>query len=198
MGKMSAPKTPEAYQYDDISGAHDKENRVNVGNQFGSNSWGYEDGRWSLNSYVDPKWQGVFDRTLSFSESKVPHFGGAGIKGSQWEGPANQMAGNYQNNKQQIQGAPAYRQFENAGMRDFGGVTPMQFREGSFQGGQGPGVGSFQQAGSNEASARSNADLFKELVPHPGEFDPMKYKGAYDEMFGSRIYGGGQRRGPQG
>lgn len=148
-------------------------NRYGFNNPFGGRSW--EGGNQSIN--LSPEMQGVFDQLFaSFGEPN--QFSSTGIAGSRFEDPANQAMGSQQAQKQRVRGMN-----HEPGMGGhFQAATPLQ-------------PGQTAQGVDNNASAQDAAALYQSLVPKPEDFDPMRFQGVYEDMFGGRLSSFNQRYG---
>lgn len=188
---MGSPKTPKVPTYNpaDIANVDAAFNRVNQQTPFGTNSWRLQDGQWWQDQHLSPEMQAIWGRVQGLADNKMPHFNSRGAEGTPWGGRLEQTGGHLQNRKQQAQSMD-YAPPQGQGLSQaYGGPLAAQ----------GPGQRHFQPSSSlsspnNQQSARDAAALYGDLVPHPGQFDPMKFSGVYDQMFGSRIYGGPNRR----
>lgn len=141
-------------------------NRYGYNSPFGSRSW--QGGTQSIN--LSPEMQGVFDQLFASFGQEPQYFESGGLMDSPFAGPAQQAAGSQQAQKQRVRGMN-----HEPGMGGhFQAATPLQ-------------PGQTAHGVDNAASAREAAALYQELVPMPEQYDPMRYQGVYEQMFGGRL-----------
>lgn len=66
MGKKSTPEVPEAYKLEDLLKYNTDLNRFDSENPFGTQNWSQEGDRWKMTQAVNPEFQGLMDKQLSF------------------------------------------------------------------------------------------------------------------------------------
>lgn len=183
---MSKPKTPKVPQYNpaDIIAADARANRTNLSTPFGQANWSNNGGQWSQDIQLSPEMQQVLNRVFSQAGQGMGEFSSGGIQGTAYQRPAEDMGNHMVGRKQQMQNMD-YRPPQGQGMA----------RGGQFFGGAPLAQGRFAPSSTlsspnNEQSARDAAALYQDLIPKPPEFDPMRYRNAYRDLFGSTLFNG--------
>lgn len=181
---MSKPSTPRPASAQDLAGqarqiaqTEAEFNRYDNSNPFGGRRW--NGGR--QEQYLSPEMQGVFSQMFEGLNRQPGRFESSGIQGSPFAGPAQQMAGNTQAQKGRAQGMNSQPNY--GGYFQPGASLPgAQFRQGQplTQGQTAHGV-------DNSQSAREIAELYGDLIPKPEEFDPLRFQGVYEQLFGGRL-----------
>lgn len=172
-GTSSSGPSYAQYNPVDIINADAQANRTDTNTPFGSSSWTNNGGKWTQNVSLSPELQQVFQGALGMAGQSPAQFSSQGLAGTPFQRPTEDMGNHMVGRKQQAQNM---------------NYAPPQGQGLSSQG-QFSGYGGMSSP-DNAQSARDAAALFGEFVPKPDAYDPMKFAGVYDQLFGGRLYKG--------